>query len=102
MQVSIREFRSNISKYVAQVQQQNDSVEITRHGRVVAVVLSINKNKVGVVKLRDIKLKPPKTYFATSAPDSKLTRQIEKRATKRGLKLCKHGFGPGLCKFGCK
>lgn len=51
MQVSIREFKSHLSRYVSQA-QSGQSIELTSHRKVVARIIGVPQaNSVGVVRL---------------------------------------------------
>jgi hypothetical protein len=96
MRVGIRKFRRNIKFYL-----QHLPIELTKHRRVVArIVPPMTK----IAKSTYKQTKPAKIESKKSKTEKKVEKspKIEKIDKKDNLKICKHGFLLGLCKYGCK
>jgi antitoxin (DNA-binding transcriptional repressor) of toxin-antitoxin stability system len=89
--INIREFCLRPASYLKEL-----PIILTRYGKPVASIVSVDSFKISshVLKEEELVVKP-------MTPTPPLEPVVTQFITQKQIKLCKHGFALGNCKFGC-
>jgi hypothetical protein len=97
-QIAMREFQLNANKYLSQL-----PIELTKYGRVVALIQSPDGDKISKKISESISEKKLETFEALKS-DPEIKPTIKKGTFKWNgiVNVCSHGFVSGRCPEGCK